>query len=151
MRSISLAVLLAVGFVASGATAAIAAADAASVIAARKANMKKVGVAFRLVMGQSRGGSLDSTGVAAAKDLKTLSAQVDGWFPNGSGPDVDSATRAKTELWSNRADFTAKAKAFSAAAAELEAAAIKGGNVQAAAGKVGGTCKACHDPYREAY
>ncbi|HEX8413340.1 MAG TPA: cytochrome c [Sphingomicrobium sp.] len=134
-----------------GATAAFAAADAASVIAARKAGMKKVGGAFKLIMGQVKAGSLDSSGTAATRELKALAAKTDAWFPAKTGPDVDSATRAKAELWTNRADFTAKAKAFAAATMELEAAAAKGGNVKAAAAKVGGTCKACHDSYREAY
>lgn len=132
-------------------TAAVAAADAATVIAARKAAMKKVGGAFKLVMAQTKSGALDAQGAAAVQELKTLSAQVDGWFPPKTGPDVDSATRAKAEVWTNRADFSIKAEAFAAAASELQAAASSGGNVGAAAMKVAGTCKACHEPYRAAY
>ncbi|MEO6361343.1 MAG: cytochrome c [Sphingomicrobium sp.] len=134
-----------------GSTAALAAANASSVIAARKDSMKKVGAAFKLVMGQTKAGSLDANGIAAVQELKTLSAQVDGWFPPKTGPDVDSATRAKAEIWVNRADFSTKAKAFASAAGELQIAAASGGNVQAAAMKVAGTCKACHESYREAY
>lgn len=132
-------------------TAAIAAADPAKVIAERKANLKKMGGAFKLIMGQARSGKLDPAGVAATGELKTLSAKLDNWFPAGSGPDADSSTRAKLEVWKNRADFTAKAKALAAATSELQAAAAAGGDVQAAGYKVGGTCKACHDSYREAY
>lgn len=130
---------------------AFAAPNAAATIAERKANLKKMGAAFKLIMGQARGGKLDANGVAATRELKSLSAKLSGWFPAGTSPDVDSSTRAKPDLWKNRADFSAKAKALAAATRELEAAAAKGGDVQAAAGKVGGTCKACHDSYREAY
>jgi cytochrome c556 len=133
------------------ATGAVAATDAAGVIAERKANMKKIGGAFKLIMTQTKAGAIDAAGKSAADDLRGLSAKVDSWFPAKTGPDVDSTTRAKAAVWTNRADFTAKAKAFAAAAIELQAAVTKGGDVQAAAGKVGGTCKACHDSYREAY
>ncbi|MEO5774204.1 MAG: cytochrome c [Sphingomicrobium sp.] len=148
MRRFTLAVVLAAGAI--GATA-VAATDAASVIVERKANMKKIGGAFKLIMAQAKAGTLDAAGAAAAADLNTLSSKVHKWFPDGSGPDVDTKTRAKSAIWANRRDFSAKAKAFAAAARELQTAVAKHGDVAAAAGEVGGTCKACHDSYREAH
>lgn len=150
MRPLAIAIIVACG-ASTAAIAAVAANNASATIAERKAGMKKIGGAFKLVMTQTKSGALDAQGVAATHELKTLSAQVDGWFPPKTGPDVDSATRAKQAVWTARADFSAKAKAFAAAASELQAAASSGGNAGAAAMKVAGTCKACHEPYREAY
>ncbi len=85
-----------------------------------------------------------------ANQIAVLSARAPSWFPAGSGPEAGK-THAKAEIWTNRADFDAKmanlgaaAKAFQAAAAGGDIAAIK-----LAHGKLGQTCGACHDRYRE--
>jgi cytochrome c556 len=66
------------------------------------------------------------------------------------GTDKVGNTKAKPEVWSNRADFEAKAKAYQEEAVKL-AAAAKTGNldqIKAAVGATGQACKACHDAYR---
>ena len=65
------------------------------------------------------------------------------------GPGTDTDTKAKPEIWTNRADFDAKMDKMVAEAQKLPAAAR--GDVAAFKKQVGDTgaaCKACHDDYR---
>jgi len=60
-------------------------------------------------------------------------------------------TKAREGIWTNKADFDAKAKDLQDAAAALETAA-KGGDEAAtkkAAAAVGKACGACHDQFRD--
>ena len=59
-------------------------------------------------------------------------------------------SHARAELWSNRADFVAKAGVYQQATAALVQAAQAGdaGAFKTAYGAVGASCKACHDLYR---
>ena len=60
-------------------------------------------------------------------------------------------TRAKPEIWTDTARFKAVGEKLNADAVKLLAAA-KTGNIdmiKAAAGPVGGACKACHDDFRK--
>ncbi|MEO7245451.1 MAG: cytochrome c [Rubrivivax sp.] len=68
----------------------------------------------------------------------------------GSGTDKGGSNRARPEIWTNAADFKAKAEQAATAVAALNQAA-KVGTVDAlkeAVGPVGQACKACHDDYR---
>ena len=59
-------------------------------------------------------------------------------------------TKAKPEIWTERAKFDAAAAKMQEEAVKF-AAATKGGNldqIKAAAGNLGGACKACHDDFR---
>lgn len=69
----------------------------------------------------------------------------------GEGTDKAAPTRAKPEIWTNRADFDAKAKTYQDEVVKLQAA-VKTGNleqIKAAFGTVGDTCKGCHDKYQK--
>lgn len=70
----------------------------------------------------------------------------------GFGPGTDKGdTRAKPEIWTEQAKFTAGSEKMQAEIAKLSAAA-KTGNLDAvktAFGAAGQTCKACHDAYRK--
>jgi cytochrome c556 len=66
----------------------------------------------------------------------------------GEGTDKD--TKAKPEIWKNRADFDSKMDKMRAEAARLPAA-VKAGDMAALRKQVadtGAACKACHDEYR---
>jgi cytochrome c556 len=68
----------------------------------------------------------------------------------GEGTDKGLPNRAKPEVWSNNAKFKSAAEKMQAEMVKLDEAA-KTGNfdaVKAAAGNVGGACKACHDDFR---
>lgn len=69
-------------------------------------------------------------------------------FTEGSGA---GDTKAKPEIWSDAAGFKAASEKMQGEMSKF-AAAAKTGNVdaiKAAAGAVGGTCKACHDNFRK--
>jgi cytochrome c556 len=59
-------------------------------------------------------------------------------------------TKAKAEIWSDAAGFKTASEKMQGEMSKF-AAVAKGGNIdaiKAAAGAVGGTCKACHDNFR---
>jgi cytochrome c556 len=60
-------------------------------------------------------------------------------------------TRAKPEIWSERAKFDAAASKMQDEMVKLNAAAKTGdpAALKAAAGSVGQACKGCHDNYRK--
>jgi cytochrome c556 len=65
------------------------------------------------------------------------------------GPGSDKGdTKAKPEIWSNRADFDAKMDKMIAETKRLPDAAADLATLKKAVGDVGGACKACHDDYR---
>jgi cytochrome c556 len=68
------------------------------------------------------------------------------------GPDtfVAGKTRAKQEIWQNKADFDAKMQDFVRASASFAEVAKTGdeAKIKAAFGPMTQTCKACHDKYR---
>ena len=70
-------------------------------------------------------------------------------FPEG-GVTTHATSRAKAEIWGNKDDFSAKARAFADATKNLNAIAQRGFNDQTleALNAVGPTCGGCHTPYR---
>jgi cytochrome c556 len=72
------------------------------------------------------------------------------WSAFGDGTDKGD-TRAKPEIWKERAKFQEYADKMQAEMAKLTVAA-KAGNldgIKAAVTATGGTCKTCHDAYRK--
>jgi cytochrome c556 len=69
----------------------------------------------------------------------------------GEGTEKGAPTRAKPEVWSNRADFEAKAKTYQEEAVKLQAAAKTGNldQIKVAVGAVGKSCKSCHDSFQK--
>jgi cytochrome c556 len=59
-------------------------------------------------------------------------------------------TEAKADIWANYDDFSAKAATTTDRANALAAAASQGkGPTMQAIGALGGSCKSCHDKYRQ--
>jgi cytochrome c556 len=84
--------------------------------------------------------------VRNAEFVAMLSTVPKGFF--GEGTDKD--TRAKPEIWKNRADFDSKMDKMTGEAAKLPAV-VKAGDMGAFRKQVhdlGEACKACHDEYR---
>jgi cytochrome c556 len=71
------------------------------------------------------------------------------WAAFGDGTDKGD-TKAKPEIWTDRAKFNESAEKLQAELAKLNAAAKTGNldSIKAAVGAVGGTCKACHDAFK---
>ena len=70
--------------------------------------------------------------------------EAHGLFPEGSG---GGDSRAKAEIWTDRAGFD-KAMKDAQAAAEAMAAVTDETGFMPAMKTLGGTCKGCHDKYR---
>jgi cytochrome c556 len=67
------------------------------------------------------------------------------------GPDTDMGdTKAKPEVWSNKAKFDDYAQKFQTELAKLDAAAKTGklDNIKVSVNAVGQICKGCHDDFR---
>ena len=97
-------------------------------------------------------GSDQGAAAVAAKAIDDAASGLTVWFPEGSGPGGAGVvkTRAKPEIWANRADFEAKIKAMDDASGVLTNA-VAGNDpavIKVALGDVGKSCKACHETYR---
>lgn len=68
----------------------------------------------------------------------------------GFTPGSDAHTKAKPEIWKEKAKFDDLAKKMEEEIAKLDAAAKTGSldNIKTAFGDAGKTCKNCHDSYR---
>lgn len=121
-------------------------------IKARQGHLKKIGKAFKAISDQLKASSPDLAQIqtAAATVPKEAMGMAD-WFPEGTGPESGIKTAALPIIWESKADFNDKVAAMQDAAAKLDTVA-QGGDVAAigtAFKTTGGTCKACHDKYRE--
>ncbi|MEY8880882.1 cytochrome c [Donghicola sp. XS_ASV15] len=88
---------------------------------------------------------------AAAADMVALTKYTmsDLFAPGTSSDDVPGETRALPAIWEDMSGFQAAGEDFTAALMELNAVAGDGLDaLRPAVGKLGGTCKACHDEYR---
>jgi cytochrome c556 len=121
---------------------------------ARRAAFTLIGANFRPLGAILKGAAqADAAEVnKRATRLAFLAGLLDENFPDVSNlgqPD----TKAKAEIWSDRADFDKKLKSFQTDVAALVqvGGAEKGSAdaVKAAIAAVGQDCKACHDKYRE--
>jgi len=119
---------------------------------ARHANFEKLGAAFKGLNDELRKGSPDKAVVAAnAKTMNTLVGALPTWFPRGSGVEARPMSEAKAAIWTDAAGFTAAATASRTEVAKLNAAAAAGDMdaVKAQVRPTGGSCKGCHDKYRQ--
>jgi len=103
---------------------------------------------MKAIAGQAKAGRIEPSAVAAAARVEDTAGRMLELFPAGSGTAHD---RAKPEIWSDWAGFTAKATEFERAAADLLAATASGdpGRVGMALKAAGQSCKSCHRPYRK--
>lgn len=119
---------------------------------ARHANFEKLGASFKGLNDELRKSSPDKAVVAAnARAMNTLAAALPTWFPRGSGVEARSMSEAKAAIWTDAAGFSAAANASKVEVAKLNAAAAAGDldAVKAQVRPTGGSCKGCHDKYRQ--
>ena len=121
-------------------------ADDESTIKYRQSIMKSVG-GFAGALGAITKGDVPfkAHAPAHAQALKGLSMQVLDAFKDEALAD-DS--RAKAEIWSDRAGFEKAAKKFQMAATDLAAAADGQGDLGAPVKALFQSCKGCHEDYR---
>lgn len=116
----------------------------------RKASLSVMGTHFGRVAAMANG-RIPFDAAAAASNAATaemMSKLPFAGFVDGSDK---GDTKAKPEIWSERAKFNAAAEKMQGEMTKL-AVVAKGGNLDAIktqVGATGGTCKACHDDYRK--
>ena len=115
------------------------------IVIAQKDLMHTFGGAAKALGGMAGGKeAFDAAAAATAKAaLVDGAAKIAATFATAGN---DPASKAKPEIWTNAADFAAKAQGLADAAAALDVATLEG--VQAGMAGVGGACKACHSTYR---
>ncbi len=118
----------------------------------RVAGLHELGAAFKAVFDGLRTPEPQTILIQqSARTIRNAARAMPGWFPVGSGPQPNLKTSAKAEIWTKPAEFRAVQQAF-IAQAEIFATAANGADVAAIklqAGKLGGTCKGCHDSFRQ--
>lgn len=103
-------------------------------------------------LAQNAQGKVELPPGAARKHADRLAA-ISG-FARDAFPDIsrEGNTKAKPEIWSNRADFDKLLDDLTAATRSLATvtanASAKPEDFKAAVGAVGNACKACHDKFR---
>jgi cytochrome c556 len=122
--------------------------SAAELTAARQAGMHMAATLLsRSILPAARNGVDVKTQQQAADGLDRWGHALPGLFPAGSG---GPGSRALPAVWTDKADFTAKANAFGDAAARLaelaEAGDAAGFAAQATIVQQG--CNVCHSRYR---
>jgi len=121
-------------------------------ITARRAVMKGNGGAAKTI-GGFMDGSVPFDAAKAAEAAMSISkgghefaSNFDALFPDSS---KTGDTHANPVIWDNKDDFKAKAAALEADAGAASTAAATGADAfKAAAGKMFGNCKGCHEKYR---
>lgn len=104
----------------------------------RRAAMKQIAGAAKAISG--------GQDVAAnAQKIVDLSTQIPALFQEN---EVSSDSKARAEIWTNFADFTAKSQALQTAALAVVDAANNGGDVAGTARAMGGACGSCHQSYK---
>jgi cytochrome c556 len=117
--------------------------DAAAAVKARQDIMKSNGAANGKIAKSDNAKEIETEARVLEGNAKKLATL----WPAGSATDT---SRAKAEIWSNKADFDSKLKAFETAATATAAAAAKG-DVAAAKDAhkgVAAQCGGCHQAYR---
>ena len=148
MKKLSALILAAlVASIAVPASAQFAKADDA--IKYRKSALFVMGQNFSRVAGMA-GGKVPFDAKVAMESASV--AEFVGKLPwAGFGPDTDMGdSKAKVEIWSNKAKFDDSANKLQVELAKLSAAAKTGNldNIKVAVNATGGVCKSCHDDFR---
>lgn len=134
------------------ANAADNAPDAATLIPARQSALMLSAVAFGSMKGAIDSGGDVSGQAFAAKALARWAHTLPSLFPAGTGKASGVPTKAKDEIWSDRAGFERRAAEYAAAADRLAELAQANDKAAFAAQwtAVRQACSNCHDAYRDA-
>lgn len=116
----------------------------------RKAALTVMAAHFGRVAAMANGRMPFDAGAAASNAATAEMMSKLPWAGFGDGTDKGD-TKAKPEIWADKAKFTAAAEKMQGEMTKL-AAVAKGGNIdaiKAQVGATGGACKACHDDFRK--
>lgn len=118
------------------------------IIADRKANQKRVGdLSDEIKKGIAAGATL-ATLLPAVKELDDRTHLIKGYFPEGT--ETGGGTKARPEIWTDRAGFNTASDNYVAAFDKVLALAQAGDSAGFATqfSSAGATCGACHRAYR---
>ncbi len=124
--------------------------DVINAVKARQANFSDVGAAFKAISDEMKAGRPDSATVEfSIKTMQQYSNSIDSWFLEGSGPESGLEMEAKANIWSEPEAFAEQISNFKTAVAGLSEAIDDPELLPAKFRAAGGTCKSCHDTFRE--
>lgn len=115
----------------------------------RHENYERIGKAMRAAKKGLDSNDLASVRTAAAT-INELAPKAQGWFPEGTGPDIGK-TDARAEIWKQPEQFAIGMQDFREAAADFNDAA-QGTDlnaIKAAHADLGKTCKSCHERFKQ--
>ena len=121
------------------------------IVAGRRAGMALAGAALGSMKSAMDGGAAARTQAFAAGAVARWGQAIPGMFPAGTDPEaMGELTHAKAEVWSQRADFEAKAAALATEAGKLAelARADDAAGFTAQWTVVRATCQSCHATYK---
>jgi cytochrome c556 len=107
--------------------------------------MEKVGDAAKAIGAASKAGK-PADAAAPAETIAAALLKAPGLFPAGSESPL---SRAKPNIWTEKAKFDELALKGHDAALVLAAAAKSGGELKGPSSAMFQTCKACHDQFRQ--
>ena len=118
----------------------------ASIVEKRVHRFKQSGAAIQSVFKEHLGNDEFAAIAEAANLIADWADVMPDYFPAGS-----TSPGARDDIWDDFEDFKSKAADNAKAARALQKLALAGSDktaITAAAKKMGGTCKACHQSYR---
>ncbi len=118
----------------------------------RHENFEQIGDAFKVVADQLKASAPNVAKIQAAADtINGFAPKVETWFPAGSGPADGLKTDALQTVWTKPQQFKQATEKFVEEAARFQALAQAGDVSAMGEGMkgLGGSCKNCHDTFRE--
>jgi cytochrome c556 len=139
-------ILCALSAVALGATMVMA--QNLAPIKERQAAMKKISDDTKILSAMAKGEAPFEAAKATAilSGFEEAMKKAHALFPDDSK--TGEKTRAKAEIWQNKADFEAKMTEFTKASADLKAKASSADGFKAAFPALTKACDNCHEKYR---
>lgn len=122
------------------------------VIKQRQQNFEQIGGAFKTIRDEVRVRNPNmETITESANIINALAKELPTWFPAGSGPEAGVETEALPVIWTDQAGFAAAAQRLLEASTTFRSLAESGDASKVASGipTLGGSCKNCHDNYRQ--
>jgi cytochrome c556 len=118
----------------------------------RHDNFQKLGAAMKRLNDELRKGDADIAVVRTqTATIASLANALPTWFPRGSGTEARAKAETKPNIWTDAAGFSAAASNMQVQTSKLNQLALAG-DLNAVKGQVratGGSCKGCHDKFRD--
>jgi cytochrome c556 len=116
----------------------------------RKAAMKSISKANKVIVGYTKGKGDLTSAVAAAKKIASLAETLPVLFPHGSGMGYGTKTRAKPAIWTDWAKFQKASGSLVKAANNFANWSRMGSDdtLKSASGAIRKSCGGCHKPFR---